>query len=375
MSLFTNELAQSQRRAKFGVFNMVFYDFPREMAIQAPHRRTSRWVIHNSHEFYSTIKKHLLYSHIFTSVYKFADILDGAAVYQSAYIDKVYYDIDPKDYPTTEDLLNMAQSVVDYMKTQKIVVDLSGRGFHIYQIAELDPQPVNKAQYVRAIQDDVIEHTKLVLDPVCHGRLDTLCRVIGTRNIKSRLFCRSLTRKELELTYKEIQDLAKTQSNEIHYIGHNPLKYNQTLDIEGQYTNFNLENDGVSYITATDLRKALHECGIIADELPPCVIAIMSAKTHSYEERFLLINYLKYAGLSIDDTRKILSLVLDSSLYYHVTGLRCGPVDREVLSLEIEHQDEFIYKKDYYLSCKKAQECSLCQFYQCKSHNIMEGLT
>jgi len=122
----------------------------------------------------------------YTSLYAFADkkwngyrqVFD----YQSAIIDRAWWDFDGMDDPQVKD---DAATLINRLEGTVLAV-ATGRGFHIHQIfkepVREDRWPTELVRYEREMADGLG-----TLD--CIGTVDRLCRIPGTINPKRKRFC------------------------------------------------------------------------------------------------------------------------------------------------------------------------------------------
>jgi len=355
----------------------VLYDiFPREVC----HSENNRYVVYNKHDFLDVVNKYRMFDNIFSSVYSFDDVdTDGEVKYSSAFINKIYFDIDLADYENGDKMVYDLRKMNKLMNRYNRVFIFSGRGFHPYLLHESTIKIINKNSYVANIQYEIMKRTGVKIDGSCIGRLDKLARIIGSRNQKSRLFCISLKEEELRLSYKEICEIAKEQRTNIYVYKGEKYKYNEDFDFEikSEYENleFDINNDKIISI---DKNKSLYEnlriFGIDIDNIPPCINYLLNTTEHGYQERTILILYLKHCGLTLEKTRSILKQVLDTSRYFHVTGEKIGFIEKRYRG-RVEHQDTNLYKKDYYISCKQIRHSGICFFKRCDYKDILHNLT
>lgn len=363
----------------------ILYDkFPREVYLDTPGVVGKRRLIYNMDEFLKFVNKYRFFYNAFSSVYSYLITQsDGTVDYSSVYLDKIYLDIDPKDYD-----YDYNQMLFDVRKIDKVIQKykrifiLSGRGFHIYFFINPKVKYQYKKDYVANIQLKIMEITGAKIDASCIGRFDKLARINGTRNQRRNdltnkmLYCISLSKYELTLSYEEICKIAVKQRKKIYIHGKDVMEYKEEYDFELiNFDNLNItfENEELLKLCSGSKYDIMKEFGVEIDKIPPCIRYLINTEEHGYQERTLLILYLKHCSLTLDETREVLKKILDSSRYYHVTGEKIGPVIRKYMG-RIEHQDKNLYKKDYYISCKQIRHVGICFFDVCKSKDVLHNL-
>lgn len=329
-----------------------------------------RILVHNRKELIEIVLENVRFCNIFTSIYSFTSISFGKAVYESAYVDKVFFDFDVKDYQDPNEIIEILRNIKSDFGYKKSFV-FSGRGFHLYVF--LQPNVLKyKKDYVYNLQKDIIDRFSIKTDITCLGGLDRLARMIGTVNHKSKLYCISID--NLSMNYDNICNLSKKHCGKIFFDGTNLYPYDVKYDVKNeQYVNFSLnlectEKQNIS----KDLFQLLLSTGIDIEGIPGCILRLLNKKDLGFEERTILILYLKHCGNTISECREVLKIVLDTSRYYHVTGEKIGDVEYKYRG-RVEHQDINIYKKDYFLSCKQIRKSGLC-IQNCAFQDVLHNL-
>lgn len=356
------------------MMSLLYCDYPREFMIQNKFNEEKRRIVcKDKEEFLQKIKEYIQYTDIYSSVYAFAiSYSDNTVDYKSAMLDKIYIDTDPQDYNSVDDMMTALIKFDMKNRKYKRLYIFSGRGFHIYVFIDAI-DIVYKESYIENIQLELIENTGIIIDNSCVGRVDKLARIVGSRNMKSKLFCISLTNSELYLSYSEIQNIAQKQRKTLYLISGDNFPVRKDFDFEkNKYKNLDIKIDINNILSnKSTLIDKMKDYGIDVEKIPNCILNIINTDEIGFEERCILILYIKYCGLSIDECRDILKLILDPSRYYHVTGEIIGDVNRKYLG-RVENQDRNIYKKDYYLSCKLIKKKGFC--LNCEFSDILHNL-
>ena len=252
---------------------------------------------------------------IYTSVYGFTDLHNTNKYerYNSAIIDKIYWDVDPYyyDYESKDKIfigdiekrtLNLSDKLMDDEVAHTIVA--SGGGMNVY--AETTDFPLateRKKDTIYAIQehynDDFIRADKL------HGDVARISRIPGTRNMKFRprdgkKYAIFITRKDLETgkwKYKSERNINKIS----HVKGKNKidLHYWESKSPK-RYTNDNL---GI-------YEEGIDKTDIKLDSDWFCVNEAMSrcgnGANHTNRDRFIVLSYMFNTGYSSPQARGII---------------------------------------------------------------------
>ena len=160
--------------------------FPREIGLKRTQCTTQA-------DFNRYVRKMWDKTACYTSLYAFADkrwngykqVFD----YQSAIIDRAWWDFDGMDDPQVKD---DAATLINRLEGTVLAV-ATGRGFHIHQIfkepVREDRWPTELIRYEREMADGLS-----TLD--CIGTVDRLCRIPNTINPKRKRFCVTIDAEE-----------------------------------------------------------------------------------------------------------------------------------------------------------------------------------
>lgn len=332
-----------------------------------------RKVVNDKEEFLEKINRNNRFINIFSSVYAFRERYNDKVEYDSAIIDKIYFDLDPDEYDN--DYNKMMSDVIKFdnqYKEYKRIIAFSGRGFHLY-IAHEDSNHIQyKSDYIKNYQYFLNKDLNMPVDSSCIGRKEKLMRIINSRNNKTKLYCISLESEDLLKGINYIRELAK-KPRKIKILGKKTLNFIKEFDIQDttyvNIPNFDFKTQDIQF---DEKYMSMNALGIEIEGIPPCIQYLININDHSYDERRFLILYFKYCGLSLENTRSLLKLILNPSKYYHVTGEKIGKIDRKYLG-RVENQDISLYKKDYYISCNKIKSIGLCSD-KCNFKDVLHNL-
>ena len=289
---------------------MIFNEFPREVG---PPRK----VVLNRKGYLDFInihngKKKAVYS----SVYSFANVISKVGEkkykpnYDSAVVDKIYFDFDDKSCNAYEECNNLHKECLK--QNLKHVVVMSGRGYHCYIFLKK-----NKLNYpkeaIKEAQNYFINKLNLTVDPQVIGNVAQMARIPNTYNPKAKRFCIPLTKGQFEKGDYIIKINAKKQNFVDNiYIGE------KLFDIS-KFDNKPTNGFDALRLNSESLlpRQCSSENGGVKVETPPCIQYLLNKETKGWKDRYLIILYYKEKGLMINDIYKILEEHLSEKKLYH----------------------------------------------------------
>lgn len=262
----------------------------------------------------------------------------------------------------------------------------TGGGFHLYLY--VSNKPNNKRVFYRNVVDHLskivceedeeyinkkgFRKIRKLWDPHCPPKLSQMARVIGSKHPRRKNYCISLVEQDIAMGLSHIKKWSKSQNNKIHYLGNKLMKFSKSLDNENIITkcsttyNLNLKN------ISSDLKILLEDYGILWEEIPPCMINLLIENSrHNYTERFLLITFLYRCGLSEEEVKEVLKLILTPDRLYHCCGiLKNGYKPQGKQKGSIEYQVKNIITNDYLVSCKQMKAYDMCNPF-CRFKDVL----
>ncbi|MHA1868723.1 MAG: hypothetical protein ACTSXD_11820 [Candidatus Heimdallarchaeaceae archaeon] len=318
---------------------MLFSTFPREVG---PPRK----VVTDMKQFLDYInlyngKRKALY----TSIYMFKNINEEwKPDYNSAIVDKLYFDFDDKSCNAWEECNRLHQTCFE--QNLKHIVVFSGRGYHLY-IFTTHYNPTYKKEAIRGGQTYFIDKLNLTVDRQVLGNVAQLARIPNTYHSKAKRFCIPLTKEQFEKGDKFIKHLAKEQNFVKDIIIGEKLFDLKRFDIKKE-PEFNLN---LPEITS----KSFNTTSITRD-LPPCILNILNKEIKRWKDRYLIILYFKEKGYTREEVLEILKKYLTKQKLYHC--------------IKEERQLQYLFERDdlVFPSCKRMKEDGFCpgkcKFYE-----------
>jgi len=396
---------------KFTTIRMPFFkilSFPCEVGFK-------RHVVHNRREFakyFNATNKFSVHG-AHNSVYSFSEFhANGKPVYASANVDKIIVDVDLKDfdYDDLRCYLN-AMSIHEFCSVYDLQhVDVkSGNGFHFYIGVDSTGIPNDeKDQYivaavnlvssitgVRTCESSSIQATKGMIRSIgslytkppkkkihdtfkIDEKVNPLIATIKEKrdaflkaNGFERRFCTSIDDNTVHSGWKNIIATSTKQSFYIHEQGHRRIvlsslkpkpKTLKTQYIDEMENGFDeLDDKGMSM---TNIFDFLENCGIMRDEIAPCIKIMIKEKNMGYVKRFFLVVYLDSLNLTRNEIKKALSLILSNEKFHHAYDAD-QENDKPGWIIEKRHGG-----KDYNITCGSMQRLGYCM-KTCNFTNIL----
>jgi len=388
-------------------------------------------ILYSKEEFIKYVNRDNGFIDVFISVYAYANLKQVKTDYKidskSAIIDKLFIDIDIKDYIDYDELyekhphLNLypikeaeklfkeyetpriAQARLDFWEDVRKLENIlrnrnilriwvfSGGGSHTYIYIENDV--INKKEFcrnalnnisnmiygkeneIKYVNKDGKKIVRKLYDPKCPLKLSQLARVIGTYNPRRKQYCISLVEDDFNLELNDIFEKSKKPNNKIHYLGNKLMFFPKILDTP-------LFSNGCSVILETlkdlekisdNLEELLKSLGILWCDVPNCMKYFLRLNQRlNYTERYLLITFLYRCGLSKNEIIEVLRLVLTADRFYHCCGKikdNYKPSGRERGRVETQIKD--IIDNDYYISCSQVKDFGYCH-KDCNFGSVLE---
>ena len=307
---------------------MRFYtNFPREVG------KYRNGNVTNINQLIEYINKWNGLRDMYTSVYGFSDISNPNKVkrYNSAIIDRIYWDIDPHYYNKNEKVhvgkiaergLALSDKLMDDGIPHWIVA--SGSGINIYGVTNDFPvSPDRKKDVLYSIANHYDD--SFIRADSLHGDLSRISRIPGTRNLKYKQsqglrYAVFITRDDLENdTWLE---KSKNNINNFNYVrGSSPIDLHyweenaqeryaggafvEGMNEQGVEDNFELETDWYC------VKQAIERCG--------------NGAVHTNRDRFIVFSYMLNMGYSAPQARGLAKSKFNRSNFQKV--LMEGQVD------------------------------------------------
>lgn len=314
----------------------------RELFIPKRRILAEPWVIQKYYELYNGKKD------LYISVYDYFGFKKEDIRPENAIIDKIFLDFDYDDeFKFFNDVKTVAKFL--YEIGAKFKIRFSGRGFHLFvYLAEQDLKNPSKA--IRGWVKDLHQKTNTQSDPAVVGDLRRVCRMLGTMNMKTHLYCIPLDYAHLmNFTYEAICEMA--QEYEPIYQNNDKLCGVEEWIIGEALVDISTHDNekNIEYYSNIDISKIE-----IKDVYPPCIEKMLSNPYLGYYERGQLILYLRDDGYSFYEILTILKSVLSPEKYFHCT--------------EEENQPEYLYynrEEMLFSSCQTLKDNGLCPSHAC----------
>jgi len=309
----------------------MFKTFPRECG---PPRK----VVNNIQEWikyvntYNGMKKA-----VYTSIYSFEQIDVKKPIYETANVDKIYFDFDDKSCDAWKECNDLHNELTT--QNLKHFIVMSGRGYHLYILTSSSRLSNIKSAIYNA-QHNFIDKLKLNVDLQVIGNPAQLARVPNTYNSKGQRFCIPVTKEQFEKGDKFIKELASKQNfiSDI-VIGENLLDMKQFDYVNDRYApvvKFNPDD-----FEDSSNMNYYNDC-------PNCIKAILGKENIGWKDRYLLIIYFKEKGFMIKEVMTILKNHLSERKFVHC--------------IKDERQLQYLFTRDdlMFPTCEKVMQDGQC---------------
>ena len=286
--------------------------------------------------FKESIKRLNGLTNIYRSLYDFVDY-PGA---DTAIIDKVYFDFDcDGDDPSR--CQRDVKKLSDYLSDEGFSYSIffSGNGFHLFLYTEkiLSSELQNPKAALANVWDFYVEKLNINVDEKPRGDVVRICRVPNTVNKKTGRFCIPLFPSELELSRREIFELAQKPRKSVASYRVDGTKKVCLKEFDGRK-----EERNYSYTEIEDAED------IETSELPLCTWAMLKDGDCDYRERFAIITALRDLCFSKKDTIKVLRKYLKEGRFVHC--------------IRDERQVDYLFERDdlSFPSCDTIKDLGFC---------------
>ena len=283
----------------------MFKTFPREVG---PPRK----VVNNIQEWLAFVNRYNgLKKAVYTSIYMFQNINEKwKPEYESAIVDKLYFDFDDKSCDAYKETNNLHQELLKQNLKHRIT--MSGRGYHVFIFAE-PYHPGNPKSCIYNAQHHFVDKLKLEVDPQVIGNPAQLARVPNTYNQKGKRFCIPVTKEQFDKGDKFIKDLASKQN-----FAKNLYMGEKLLDIkEFDYESDRFKEDFM--FNNDNFEDSFGNIDYIKDA-PNCIKNILMNENAGWKERYLLILYFKEKGFTREEVSSVLKKHLSERKFKHCVG-------------------------------------------------------
>ena len=281
---------------------------------------------------------------IYYSVYEYEGIGTDEIKAENAIIDKIFLDFDyDEDFIFFQNVKKVAKYLYD--NDSKFYVRFSGRGFHLFVLLS-DDELKNPKDSIRAWVKELHNNTNTTSDSSVVGDTRRVCRMLGTMNMKTHLYCIPIQYSQLmNFTYERICEIAKEYSGTLDYI-------NGTIPVN--ISSYDTKEKTIYLSNDIDISNVRD----IISEYPPCIKSFLSNPELGYYERGQLILYLRDDGYSFKEILMILKSILTEKKYYHCR--------------EEENQPEYLYCRDdmMFASCNTLKAHGLCPSDTCTGQHL-----
>ena len=224
----------------------------------------------------------------------------------------------------------------------KFYIRFSGRGFHIFVLAKNEVLKQPKLAIKKWVKD-LHRRTNTHSDPAVVGDTRRVSRILGTKNLKTGLYCIPVSYRQIcTLCYEDICDMAKKYDGTLDYIiGQNVISL-LPFDEDLVLVKEDVSLDNINFST----------------KFPPCIEYLLSISDLGYHERRELIIYLRDDGYTEEEVVKILESHLSHEKFIHC--------------IEEEHQVSYLFgREDILFSNCESQKCNgICQSSDCDGANL-----
>ncbi len=293
--------------------------FPREIG-----RPFKEGIVWNLDEINSYIKKYGSSHGIHISVYPYSTIDQGKVDYESAIIDKIFFDIDPPDW--LEPTRKLFKWCYNYNLLSTFI--MSGGGSHDFIYCKETIK--NKRSCIHNFQSYLENKIKIRMDPQVKGDLSQTFRIPETFNFKRGRYSIYLDKDLLfNKTEKEIYEIASKypiRKPKRYFYGEKLLNLSK-FDVEDFMYSIDSK---LSTPMNGDLytKDELDKLNIPFDKFPPCVKSWLNNPELGYKGRFCLVIYLRdqtvtKVPIPFKVIVSILKIILSNDMWLHTsTNLR-----------------------------------------------------
>lgn len=256
---------------------------------------------------------------LFTTIYAYHDWHNGKPDFDSAIIDKIGWDLDPKDdlTKTVEERTASLSHVLSYDSVPH-VIKASGTGTWIYALTDDFPvAPDKKRATIRAIQEHYDDKAGGIKgDRTSYGDPARISRIIGSMNLKfrtgDRRYCVFVSLKSIE-DGTWIDDYVKTGTH-----GNGYVKGNSPLNLaywEGESENYYDSSNGGIYNDGVDKDVRFDTDWWCVDQ---AMYRAGNGAMHTNRDRFIILSHLYNTGYTSEQAKGIILNTFSSRNYFKI---------------------------------------------------------
>lgn len=263
-----------------GSMKTLFNRFPREFGVK-------RTFVKDNETFVTLINKFNGIKDCYSSIYPI--IARGKRNITS--VDKIFFDLDKHSscWGSTYKLHNWLIA-----HNYKHIILLSGGGFHVYVFTventlKHPKQAIYNAQHHITKQAGITigKPNKADVDEHVIGDVARIARIPNTWNLKRKRFCIYITPEDLNKSFEDIKQIAKTQRFETYTFG------NELFDL----TPFDTEPAITQDIIVLDTPDALNNVENCMKLLPPLIRRLLLSGSCGWNDRYIQVLAMRESGL------------------------------------------------------------------------------
>lgn len=245
----------------------MFDTFPREVG-------TERRIVFNEEEMYAYINRNKSIKDIYVSLYSF-NVKGNSADYESAKIDKVFFDLDYELGDAYKDMLKLVRFAEDEGIRHGAL--FSGGGYHVYLKSNDDGVKSKKKALYNCHKKITKDLNLKSADSHIFGDLARIVRFPMTFNFKRRKYCTPIMKSDLDILGRDIEKLADERIDKIKFYGQGMIDIVDYEDLNMIPERKDIDID----INGSDDFFLL-----------PCMNFIINQENPSHLSRFALVSYL-----------------------------------------------------------------------------------
>ena len=239
---------------------------------------------------------------LFQWVYQFKEMENNKPKYDTAIIDKLFFDFD-----ANQDCWNECDKLHQYLKKENIqhIIIWSGKGYHLL----VNSNPLlfkNPKSTIYNAQIYFIKKLNLKCDMQVIGDHSRLRRIPNSYHPKAERFCIYLSEEDFSKGYEYCKEKAKKQNFKKEIIGEKLFDL-KLFDYESEkYSSPIPELDFESSENANYLQNCPNE-----------IKKLLAKENAGWKDRFLIILFFRDSGYNIKETKQILKNHLSEKKFKH----------------------------------------------------------
>jgi len=239
---------------------------------------------------------------LFQSVYNFTEMRGTKPNYETAIVDKLFFDFDAKS-----DCWKECNKLHQYLLQENIkhIIIWSGRGYHLL-ILTSPLQLKNCKSAIYNSQISLINKLSLICDRQVIGDHSRLRRIPNSYHPKAERFCIFLTKADFDKGYEHCKELARKQNSNKEYIGENLFDISEFDYKTEKIEKFEFETE----FEDSANQDYMNNC-------PPFITQLLLKKDCGWQDRYLIILFFKEKGYTIKEVMSILKENLTKRKFKH----------------------------------------------------------